>query len=72
MLFLFYVSVDTNVIIIVSKYQEKKSDCCGFYNGFCEKIHAYMCLYVPIFEYFCRFLPMWIMIIIDTCDDDSY
>ena len=59
MLFLFYVSVDTNVIIIVSKYQEKKSDCCGFYNGFCEKIHAYMCLYVPICAYIRIFLPIF-------------
>ena len=66
MLFLFYVSVDTTVIVIVSKYQEKIMTVEDFIAVFVRKytfICAYICLYLPIFEYYCRFLPMWIVII---------
>ena len=56
MLFLFYVSVDTSVIIIVSKYQEKKVTAVDFIVFFVRKytlICAYYCLYPPSIAYYC-------------------
>ena len=47
MLFLNYMQFDTSIIIIVSKYQEKKMTATDFVMVF-VKIHAYMCLLLPI------------------------
>ena len=56
MLFLFYVSVDTTVIVIVSKYQEKIMTVEDFIAVFVRKytfICAYICLYSNIIADFC-------------------
>ena len=72
MLFLFSLSVDTSVIIIVSKYQEKKVTAVVFITVFVRNTR----LYVPIFAYIRILLPIFAYvdydnrIIIDTCDDD--
>ena len=71
MLFLNYMQFDTSIIIIVSKYQEKKMTAVVFITVFVRKytlICAYMCLYVPI----CAYMEYDNGIIVDTCDDDSY
>ena len=71
MSFLFSLSVDTSVIVIVSKYQGKKMTATDFIAVLVRKytlICAYMCLYVPI----CAYVEYDSRIIIDTCDDDSY
>ena len=55
-LFLFPVSVDTSVIIIVSKYQGKKVTAEDFIAVFVRKytfICAYICLYSNIIADFC-------------------
>ena len=55
-LFLFPVSVDTSVIIIVSKYQGKKVTAEDFVAVFVRKytlICAYICLYSNIIANFC-------------------
>ena len=51
-------SVDTSVIIIVSKYQEKKVTAVDFIAVFVRKytlMCAYMCLYSNIIAYVCLF-----------------
>ena len=56
MLFLFYVSVDTSVIVIVSKCQEKIMTVEDFIAVFVRKytfICAYICLYSNIIADFC-------------------
>ena len=55
-LFLFPVSVDTSVIIIVSKYQGKKVTAEDFIAVFVRK-YTFICAYI------CLYLPMWIVII---------
>ena len=63
MLFLLSLSVDTSVIIIVSKYEEKKVTAVVFITVFARKytlMCAYICLNPPMFAYD---PPMWIMMI---------
>ena len=69
MLFLFYVSVDTSVIVIVSKCQEKIMTVEDFIAVFVRKytfICAYIRILLPIFAY----VDYDNRIIIGTCDDD--
>ena len=56
MLFLFYVSVDTSVIVIVSKCQEKIMTVEDLIAIFVRK-YTFICAYI------CLYLPMWIVII---------
>ena len=68
-LFLFPVSVDTSVILIVSKYQGKKVTAKDFIAVFVRKytfICAYIRILLPIFAY----VDYDNRIIIDSCDDD--
>ena len=56
MLFLNYMQFDTSIIIIVSKYQEKKMTATDFVMVFVRKytlICAYYCLYPPSIAYYC-------------------
>ena len=79
MFFLFSLSLDTNFIIVVSKYQEKKVTAVNFIVFFVRKytlICAYICLLLPIFAYIRILLPIFAHvgfdngIIIDSCDND--
>ena len=56
MLFLFSLSVDTSVINIVSKYQEKKVTAEDFIVFFVSK-YTLICAYIRLL------LPMWSMIV---------
>ena len=55
MLFLNYMQFDTSIIIIVSKYQEKKMTATDFVMVFVRNTR----LYVPISAYYCLCLPIF-------------
>ena len=63
MIFLFYVSVDTSVIIIVSKYQEKKVTARPLRGMTVDFIVFFVRKYTLMCAYVCLCLPMWSMII---------